>query len=249
VKVRGSPVGKIKATASDITIDSKGNLYLSLYNQIARYAPGKSKPTLYQQDPNGTADHVAVANDGTVYMADDHNILVYKHGQTKPKYTISNPIPGGAFIGVAADTAGNVYAPDVIEGASPVYEFAPGSLQGTQLPISNDWNAVFDEIDPQDNLILSNLGVTDIGGSEPPSIQVFHSGASQPFAVFDTNNYPGRITLNRDASALFVEDVTPLEKSVIDEYAYPSGQLLETLSPKGALKLPYGLAVSPPAPL
>src|SRR5580692_6391534 len=220
-KLDPKPVGSISAAAHDAAVDQKGYLYLSLYNQIARYAPGKSKPTLYEPDPNGVSDGVAVADDGTVYMADDHNVLVYEHGRTKPSYTIPNPAPSyGTPLDVAVDASGNAYVPIATEGASPIYEFAPGSIYGNQLPIENDWGAVFDEVDPQGNLILSNIGFTNIGGGMGPSIQAFRPGQGQPFATFDTGNYPGRIVLNHDANALFVEDVTPTSTFVVDEYAY-----------------------------
>ncbi|MEO6990953.1 MAG: hypothetical protein ABI346_03290 [Candidatus Baltobacteraceae bacterium] len=225
-----------------MTIDNKGNLYVvnEGANNVTVYPRGQISPSLTYTTDLSTATDVAVAHDGTVYISNFNGLAngwvsVYPQGNTSNEYRISD-FNGGAPLGVALDSSGNLYVQYDLNGSGndAVNEYAPGSTTGTNLHLVYKFGGSVRVDGTGDILVAQQV--------QPSAILVFPPGATQASQsiTFPDNGQPFALAVNRKNMALFAGDSTSNTEA---EFAYPSGTYRYAVA--GGFNNPSGVAVSP----
>lgn len=243
------PVGALTTGISGpagMATDAAGNLYVAntIGNTVTEYARGSGDPvTTYSEDLLGPVD-VGVDSKGTVCVANFYSfvdsIVEFPAGSATPSLTIRNP--GSSYpIALTLDAKDNLYVTYASLYLAPeVYAYTPGSKKGTQRVLnfgasSSGKPSYFVaglRFDKNSNLLVA------VGSL--PGIDVFPPTKDAPSRVFDKQGSPQLLQFASDESDVFVADT---EKHAVEEYTYPGGQLVDTIT--NGLKSVYGVAVGP----
>ncbi len=211
----GKVLGTITSGLSNperLFVDSKGSVYATNIgnNTITAYKPGQTTPFITISNGVNSPTGLTVDAAGTIYCANVGNdtITVYPKGQTSPSLTISPPT-GAEYL--ATDAKDNLYA-STFDG---VYEYPPGSTNGTNLGlnVSSPGSAV--EVDRKGNVIL-------IDGA---NIDYFPAGQTQPSKQIAVSGNPFSLALTKNEKTLYVS-VEAGSPFVIQTVAYPNGTAL-----------------------
>ncbi|HET6275196.1 MAG TPA: hypothetical protein VFE16_04565 [Candidatus Cybelea sp.] len=228
--------GQITAGLSNperLVVDKSLNVYATnLGNDtITGYKRGATAPFLTISDGVNTPTGLTVDAAGTVYCANVGNdtITEYPKGKTKPSLTIE------AFAEyLATDTKKNLYAAE----ASAVYEFAPGSANGTNLNLSIGSPGAL-AVDKHGNIIVIDESTN--------AIDVFPAGKTQPSKTIQVPAGDAfGLSLNKSEKSVYVTVLGNSDDFVVQQLPYPKGTSLTTKI-SGA----YGewpIAASPDAP-
>lgn len=226
--------------------DRKGQLWVanSSLNNISVWPRGATSPSMILDDPGETPLDVVRGHNGVVYVSNQSgSISVYARGATSPTSTLSDPQFAAAG-GVTLDAGNNLYA--VVNGsrACNIDKYPADSVTPTQLGICSGVGVGFDR--------AGNI-ITTSGGQ----VVIYPPGTTHPMNKFGHMISPAYFAFGTLGNNLFVVDVGPfpsLGVGTINEYAYPSGTLVNTITfaPDLCNKFgcaTYGVAVALPAPL
>ncbi len=228
-------VGKIADGINEpeqLFVDGSHNLWVTnLGNDtITEYASGKTSPRFTISEDIANPTGIVVDSKGTVYCANVGNDTVteYPKGQTAPSVTI--PMSSAPEY-LAIDSSDDLY----VSTAAGVFEFAPGSSNGTNLGLSIGSPGAI-EVDRSGNIILVDTSAATIdlfpAGQTSPSKQITVSAGS-----------PYSLALAKNEEQLYVSVDVISVGFVIQQLAYPNGLSLKTNISLGAGDWP--LAVSP----
>lgn len=210
-----------------LATDAKGKLYVAEAAGNGAYVfdfdLGSYWPLSYLDDAGHEPYAVAVDRSGDAYVAntffleDAGFVNYYPAGSTEPEYKITDPSFEYLY-GLALDRRGNLYVSYVDQtGNGAVAEVRPGSGGGRNLGLES--GSYFGlAVDHHDNLVAANYYAGEI--------EVFAHGSSKPFKRFGRRGRPWSIAFNHQETRLFVAD---FERNEIEEYAYPSGALIDTI--------------------
>lgn len=214
-----------------------------------------TKATAKLTDKGGEPADIAFTTTGKMYVLDIVNfpamtngqIEVYPNGKTKPSTTLQLPgelvgsgTPQGLALGVATDSANNVYATYLnTNSGTDITVFAGGKGAGTILQNTNGTIYEGMTFDAHGNLVVaadSSAGAT-INVFTPPFTGTPTSFAAQGSVV--------DLKLDPAGANLYVGDAA---NNTIDVYKYPSGAyeysiVVTTVPPNGAVV--EGVAVDP----
>lgn len=183
-------------------------------NTITAYKRGATSPFLTISEGVSTPTGLSVDGTGTVYCANVGNdtITEYPKGKTAPSVTIE------AFAEyLANDAKNNLYASE----ASAVYEFAPGSTNGTNLNLSIGSPGAL-AIDKNGNIIVIDESTN--------MIDVFPAGKTQPSKTIQVPAGDAfGLSLNKSGQSLYVTvDSSTSGNFLVQQLAYPKGTSLTT---------------------
>jgi hypothetical protein len=258
-KERGAnqkPIRQFGAFSSPISIatDAVGNVYVPDWGQgsydghVYVIAPGQSAPFLTLDDTGALPSDLAIDAAGTVYVAngyDQHgcgagDVRVYPKGSTTAAYTICDSAiaqPYSQVNGVALDTKGDVFV-TWLNGSytrGRVREFTPGPhFTGRFLPPTFKYPSAV-AIDSANDVVVSDV--------RAPAVEVFTPGAKRLKYTFARTGDPLHVAFDASQEHLFVADAIANQ---IDEYAYATGTLVNTIGFPGSQL--DGVAVTPKAP-
>jgi hypothetical protein len=245
------PIGSITEDLSGpggMTTDSAGNIYVTntIGNTVTEYHSNGAGPiTTYSQDVLGPID-VAVDSKGTVYVANFYvfalSIVEFPPGSTNPSLWIRDSVGSGYSIDLTIGAQDTLYASYQTFGSQPaVYKYAPASKSGALLlPYTSLCASV-----PHcfiAGLLTDKAGNVLVADATLPGVEVFAPGKTTPSKVFDKTGSPQSMAFASDESDVFITDTA---HHAVDEYTYPGGTLVNTIS--AGLKSVYGVAVSPPS--
>jgi hypothetical protein len=228
-----------------LAVDRTGKLFVSntLNNTVTEYDQGGSSPIkTFSQELLGPVD-VVVDNGGTLYVANfysyRHSIVEFRAGSETPSLAIRNPC-SCTPMGLALDAQENLYVSYL--GAYQqtfVYKYAKGSKIAVELSLDFPllrWEVAGMTFDSAANLLVANQTL--------PGVEVFQHSQGSASTVLAKTGSPQFVQLSAAEDAIFVSDTLAND---VQEYSYPSGQPLSTIS--SGLMSAYGVAVSPRAPL
>jgi streptogramin lyase len=236
-----------------VAVDAAGNVYVpdegnSAYDGSVLVFKDPANPAYLKLDDRGALpSDLAVGADGTVYVANGYDqrgcggggdVRVYAKGAASASYTICDAAIGQNYSqlnGIAVDAKGDVFvAWEANTGQfGMVRVFTPGPNYSGHFLAPKFKNPYAIAIDPQGNVVVSDVGV--------PAVEVFARGASTPTYTLARTGDPIRMTFDASGSHLYVADALANQ---IDEYAYPSGALVNTI-PFPGMQLD-GVAIFPP---
>lgn len=216
------------AEPAGLATDVKGRLYVAEAAGNGAYVfdfdLGSFWPLSYLNDAGHEPYAVAVDRSGDAYVANTFFLEVagfvnyYPAGSTEPQYEITDPNFDYLY-GLALDRRGDLYVSYVDQaGNGAVAKVRPGSGGARNIGLENGsyFGLAFDR---HDNLVAANYYAGEI--------EVFARGSSKPFLRFGRRGRPWSIAFNHQGSRLFVAD---FERNEIEEYAYPSGTLIDTIA-------------------
>ncbi len=238
-----APIGQLTgfAAVGGLFVNNVGDLYVTVPFEggVAVFHRGQTQQFEALSDAEETPYGVTEDSKGNVYVAstDDlgnsgGNIAVYAPGATSPTSTLSGPWFG--VVSVAVDHKDNLYACYYTQNAASyaVGEFPHGSTTMIALGFSVT-SCQGLAIDRNQNIVVSEANV--------PSVDVFPQGATMPSAVFGQVGAPTGLALVKSEKKIYVADNA---RNVIEEYSYPAGKLLDTIS-SGLDETVVGVAVDP----
>jgi hypothetical protein len=226
--------------------DRKGRLWVanSSLNNISVWPRGASTPSMILDDPGETPLDVVRGHDGVVYASNQSgSISVYARGATSPTSTLSDP-QFAAVGGVTLDSGNNLYVVVTGSRGCNIDRYPARSTTPTQLGICSDVGVGFD---------ATGNTVTTSGGQ----VVIYPPGGTQPTNKFGHMISPAYFAFGTLRNNLFVVDVgqfPSLGIGTINEYTYPGGALVNTITFAPALCNKFGcatdgVAVALPAPL
>jgi serine/threonine-protein kinase len=174
---------------SGVAVDGTGTVYVTNVgnNRVLKLTAGSSSTTELTftglNNPLTSPDGVAVDSAGTVYVTDGANrVLKLPAGSsnpTVPPFTgLSNPI------GVAVDTAGNLYVSDT--GNNRVLKLGAGSSTQSPLPFTGLNNPDGVAVDAAGNLYVTDRGnnrVLKLAAGSSAATRLPFTGLQQPEGV------------------------------------------------------------------
>jgi hypothetical protein len=254
------PIGLISkglVYPSALAVDGFGNLYAANEQgpppnngpgNVVMYLVGSRTPSRIYTQGIAQPVGIAVGADGTVYVANYNapqccggSVAVYPPGSTTPS-TVLTDLNGNNFAGVAVDAAGNVYVPYVGNNCCPqtvgIEEFLVGDPIPADLGITlgPGYNV------PENPALDRSGNIAAVLAGQ--SIGVYPPGATSPTHTFGPRGNPGAVAFNKIGNRLYVADYGASE---IEEYAYPSGTLVNLF--QNAMRYPESLALRPAEPL
>ncbi len=251
-KQRGAdqqPIGAITAGVDKpfgLLVDSRRNLYVANWSNgtVTVYPPGQTSPSETLTGA-GAPLAVVVARDGTVYVASNKNgsngkVLRYKKGHTKPSSTVVTFGKDRFPIGLALDSAGNLFVAHDRNNSAPVgrvLEVPAGSSTGKDLGIRVGYAGALTTDKHNDLLLVDQNGnCVDVfpPGSKSPSREIcgFYQGL---FSIFG-------VAINRANDEIWVTNAAGYVYGV----TYPAGQIVDTITVTlGSSRLTLGVATSP----
>lgn len=225
--------------------DRKGQLWVanSDLQNISVWPRGASSPTLILSDPGETPLDVVRGYNGVVYVSNQSgSVSVYARGATSPTSTLLDS-RFSAVGGVTLDSRNNLYVVVNGSGGCNIDTYPAGSTTPTQLGICSDVGVGFDSAG---NIITTKAN----------QVVVYPPGGTHPIYRFGHIGNPAYFALGTLENNLFVVDAGTgsLGTGTINEYAYPGGTLVNTITFAPALCnkfgcSTYGVAVAFPAPL
>jgi DNA-binding beta-propeller fold protein YncE len=252
-----APIGEIVLgidTPTGMALDSAHNLYVA--NNATRSVTGIRKgmsDIMPVYPPGGGASiweyaqglrhptDVVVGSDGTVYAASfaDGYITEFAKGSLTPSLHFQPPF--GMAFAVALDAQNNLYV--ACTTANTIFEFAPGSTQGTNLGLLLGGEPHGMAFDASGNLLVA---VSKAPGSGSV-VDVFPPGSTTPSKQITGPFQPFMIDFDKTRRHLYVADFgSGNHDGAVFEFAYPSGKLV-TKYTQGGASAAYGVAVNPPA--
>jgi hypothetical protein len=130
-----NPIGSITNGISGpqgLAVDASGNLYVanSSNNTVTIYPPGATTPSLTLHQDLTTPASVAVDSKGNVWVSNElgsfeGSVVEFPAGQTTPSTVIGGLNP----LGVAVDSANNLYVENYNNSAAFVSIYKPGSTK------------------------------------------------------------------------------------------------------------------------
>jgi DNA-binding beta-propeller fold protein YncE len=243
------PIGQIgKLThPQGLFVDANEQLWVS--NTGARtvlmYKRGATKPSLLLNDPREYPVDVAVHTDGTVFVANTvtagfkaGDVVVYAAGAKNPTSKLVDP-HFSRVIGVAVDAKKDVFVSYIdTKNRGRVDEFIAGSTIATRLGITVNFTG---------GIVLDQGGNIVLNDELAPATDVYAPPNWQLTGSFGKTGIPLYLALDQSESSIYVADGSG---GAVYQYAYPSGTLVNTISAGwSGSSPPYGVAVSPAAPL
>ncbi len=236
-----------------VAVDAAGDIYVpdeghSAYDGSVLVFKDLTKPAYLKLDDRGALpSDLTVGTDGTVYVANGYDqrgcggggdVRVYAKGAASASYTICDAAIGQNYSqinGITVDAKGDVFVTwEANTGHfGLVRVFSPGPSYTGHFLAPKFKNPYAIAIDAQGNVVVSDVGA--------PAVEVFARGASTPKYTLAQSGDPVRMTFDASGSHLYVADALANQ---IDEYAYPSGALVNTIAFPG-MQLD-GVAVYPP---
>lgn len=237
-----APIGEITDGISGPegeATDAKGNLYVAntTANTVTEYARGTTKVSFTYTAGLSSPAGVAVDANRDVYVTNlgSGSVTVFPQRSNSPSLNISEiPYP----IDVALDTPGNVYVTSYTGNFSSgeIFEYPPGSTQGTRLGIATHAPGGI-MLDKSADIVTADQGL--------PGVLVFPPGVTTPSQTFaQTMTDPVPVRFNRKENMVFIGD--SIENDV-EVYSYPAGMLVDTIT--DGIDGPEGLALDPAPPL
>jgi hypothetical protein len=192
-----APIGAIVdgvAEPAGLAVDSAGSLYVSnsAGNTVTVYPPGKLSPSATYTQGVSAPQGVAVGSDGTMYIANETgspsgtgSVTEYAPGSKTPSKTIV--LPGMYAFAVGLDASNNLYVSwfDLSSYGIQIYEYAPGSIKGTNLNLDLPeyvFPAFAIAFDHRGNLVIP---VESLDHNPPKYIEFFPPGATEPSRKID----------------------------------------------------------------
>ncbi len=231
-----------------VWVDAESTLYVAndfgsnspYKDTITEFPPGSTSPLKVL---TGTSSPGALAVDaqGTVFVEDQNaNVIdVYENGSTMPTRKITGV--GSAAYALTVDEAGNLYAVRA-EGErcrSDVVKIPPGANGGRSRGFKVPGCAYGIALDAAGNLYLAYFGDNNIS-----AVNVYQPGARVPFRrILQGVNAPFRLAFDRDGS-LYVPNDNSTSVTV-----YPKGSDRPSITISSRIQNPFGVAISPAAPL
>jgi streptogramin lyase len=133
-----NPVGSITTGISEpqgLAVDASGNLYVANTGNatVTIYPPGGSTPSLTLSQDLPVPAAVAVDSKGDVWVSNEEggytgSLVEFPAGQTIPSTVITGVNP----LGIAVDSADNLYAESYNNSAAYVAVYPPGATQPSQ---------------------------------------------------------------------------------------------------------------------
>jgi sugar lactone lactonase YvrE len=240
-----SPYAVAVDAAGDVYVPDEGN---SAYDGSVLVFKDPSKPAFLKLDDRGALpSDLAVGTDGTVYVANGYDergcggggdVRVYARGAASASYTICDAALGQNYSqvnGIAVDARGDVFVTWEANSKrfGEVRVFTPGPHYTGHFLAPKFKNPYAIAIDARGNVVVSDVGA--------PAVEVFARGANAPKYTFAQTGDPVRAAFDATGSHLYVADALANQ---IDEYAYPSGVLVNTIAFPG-MQLD-GVAIFPP---
>jgi|HubBroStandDraft_6_1064221.scaffolds.fasta_scaffold115349_2 sugar lactone lactonase YvrE len=237
-----APIGKITdgiGGPEGANVDRKGNLYVAntTANTVTEYAPGSLTPTFTYSSGLGDPAGVAVDGKRNVYVTNlsPPSVEVFPQASNTPRLKITDlTYP----IDVALDASANVYVTTYAPGfkSGEIFEYSPGSTQGTNLGIVTEVPG---------GIALDKAGDIVTADQSLPGVLVFRPGKTKPSKTFAQNALdPDPVRLDKEERRAYVGDSIG---NAVYVYDYSTGALVDTIT--DGIDGPNGLAVDPAAPL
>lgn len=211
---------------------------------VLMYRRGATKPSRLLLDPREYPVDVAVHTDGTVFVANTAtvgfkagDVVVYPPGARYPTSKLTDPY-FSRVIGVAVDASKDVFVSYVdTRNQGRVDEFVAGSTIATHLGIQVAFTG---------GIVLDQGGNIVLNDELAPATDVYSAPNWQLTGSFGKKGVPLYLAFGQTEHYVYVADGS----GAVHQYAYPSGRLVNTISAGwSGSSPPYGVAVSPPAPL
>ncbi|MGB6601701.1 MAG: hypothetical protein WBE77_11525 [Candidatus Cybelea sp.] len=227
--------------ASDVFVDKQGNLYVanSSSPNVAEYSPGATSPTFYYSAGMSAPSAVTVDAHGNVFEG-DNNGAVNEYFQGYNVLAASCHVggsQGGVVVGIAVDSAGDVFINLYSPGYSNfIFEYFGGlgsCYRGyaTRVPQSVGHIA----LDAESNLLVLVGGAVYV--FDPPYTSLSSTIGSGFSDAVD-------VKLNRANTQAFVTDSTSHTVTVV---SYPGGSNVRALGSSKGLINPYAAVDGPDA--
>jgi hypothetical protein len=237
-----APIGKITDGINGpegANVDGKGNLYVTNTNgnTVTEYAAGSTKPSFTYSSGLGYPAGVAIDGKGNVFITalSPPSLEVFAQKTNTPSIEITDlPYP----IDVALDRSGNAYVTTYTASFSngEIFEYSPGSTQGTNLGIVTKEPGGI-ALDKAGDIVTADQGL--------PGVLVFPPGKTVASKTFAQNALdPDPVRLAADEKQAFVGDSVG---NAVYVYDYPSGKRTDGIT--DGVDGPNGLALDPAAPL
>jgi len=137
--ITGTVVNTISAPSPyALALDASGKLYIGTSNGVTVYAPPYNGTSLQTIEPGDGVQGIAFDSRGDIFVGGDNKIVVLAppYGVTNTIATITTGL--GTPLGLAVDSAGNVYAPNygigTITAYAPPYTAGPFATITESLP-------------------------------------------------------------------------------------------------------------------
>jgi hypothetical protein len=210
-------------------VDKHGDLYVANSNgfNVPVYHRGTATPFETLLDPGEYPNAVTMDSNGTVYVAStitpSHtagNVAVYAGGSTTPTSTLTDPNWFSA-IAVTVDSSDNLYVCfDTPSGPFGVDEFLAGTTTPINLGLNLEHSCDGLVKDRQQNLVVADPGAL--------TVDVFPPGSTSPSITFPAGSgFPGNLAF-ASAKKLYASGDSGVPE--VDEYAYPGGKVINTIT-------------------
>ena len=239
---RPHPAGCASITAGiqlpdGIFVDRQGTLYVANYgnSSVTEYPRNQTTPSATLTTGVNYPTNTFVGRDGTLYVPEtrfENTVLEFAKGATSPTRVISITNPRGA----ATDDMNNLYvAYDGTDGNSHVEMFKPKATTGMDLGITVKFAG---------DIKLTTKNEIVLGDRSKRVVNVYPPGQTVPSRTIHMKHGgdPYHFTLSRDESRLYVAGGS----MHVGIYDFQTGAYIDKFG-KGA-KIPYGVAIDPPAP-
>ena len=237
-----APLGKITdgiEGPEGANVDRKGNLYVAntIANTVTEYAPGSVTPSFTYSSGLGDPAGVAIDDKQNVYVTNlsPPSVEVFAQASNTPLLKITDlTYP----IDVALDASSNAYVTTYAPGfkSGEIFEYSPGSTQGTNLGIVTE---------APGGIALDKAGDIVTADQSLPGVLVFPPGKTKPSKTFAQNALdPDPVRLDKEERRVYVGDSVG---NAVYVYDYSSGALVDTIT--DGVDGPNGLALDPAPPL
>jgi hypothetical protein len=243
------PIGQIGKLnhPQGLFVDAQEQLWVSNTGarNVLMYPRGATKPSLLLYDPREYPVDVAVHTDGTVFVANTvteafkpGDVVVYAPGAKYPTSKLTDRY-FSRVIGVAIDASKDVFVSYIdTKNQGRVDEFVAGSTVATHLGIQAAFTG---------GIVLDSGGNIVLNDELAPATDVYAAPNWQLTGSFGKTGVPLYLAFGHTEHYLYVADGSG---GAVYQYAYPSGRLVNTITAGwSGSSPPYGVAVSPPAPL
>jgi hypothetical protein len=240
------PIGNLTTGIGEpygLWVDTHRNIWVANSNSevnstILRFAPGATSPDLYLPDDYWNVIWIWVDRHDVVYVSNMGyygNSVIYKYDAPRvtPKVIMDRHF---SFMwGVVGDAKGDLFASGLYEntGIGGVDERPAGSRgwRRTGITLGAPGGLAFDH---SGNLVASNSN---------GAIETFPPGQTSPSNTINCTAQCFSFSFNDKGDRIWIDELDD-ENGTVEERAYPSGKLLDTLAqPYGSM--PFSVAASP----